>query len=729
MIRSTFVGLSILASSAGAFQTPVLQWTNNTVNGLWYGAPFGTSTWSAGQTTAQTQGGNLATIRNSAENLWISQNFGSVNSNGLWIGLNDLATEGQYVWASGETPGYTNWGAGEPNNTGNQDVVRIYPGNSWRWDDISAMDSTLTALVELAPTPRVGWTLPRATAVQTLPSHLAAADFNADGRMDVVVPNQGSSSFSVLLGDGNGGFASAGNFATAASPVSAEIRDFDGDGDLDIALACGVSTRLRVHFNDGVGGFGTFFERVHTGRGAGLAAADFDGDGLVDLAETTTDTQDRLWIHRNVGGGTFAAPVAYATGQTPYFVSAGDLDGDLDVDLIVSNFASDDLSIFRNQGDGTFTSSALVPRGDGPMRVAIADFTGDGLADLAIPCRLDASVRLYFNLGGAQFIQANTLPTLAEPYYAALGDFDGDPYVDVAVSYISSDAVGIYRGRSDGYMDPPYPLRADDGPTGIVVGDTDGDGRDDLVVAAYNAARVVVLRKISRDCNGNGVDDPVDIQLATSADCNGNGEPDECDLALGATFDCDANGAVDSCEIVASPGLDLDADGTLDECEVAGTSFCFGDGTGATCPCDPGQAGDPGSGCKNSVGRSGRLEAVGNPSVANDSVSLRASGLLNTTVGLFFQGNSQQNAGAGSSFGDGLLCVNQAVVRMEIRFATNASMAFGQDVPGDPSVAADGLVPAAGATRYYQVWYRDPAMFCTTSTFNLTNGVRIVWTP
>ncbi|MBL8862911.1 MAG: hypothetical protein JNK02_13015, partial [Planctomycetes bacterium] len=45
------------------------------------------------------------------------------------------------------------------------------------------------------------------------------------------------------------------------------------------------------------------------------------------------------------------------------------------------------------------------------------------------------------------------------------------------------------------------------------------------------------------------------------------------------------------------------------------------------------------------------------------------------------------------------------------------------------AVSADGSVPPAGATRYYQVWYRDPANYCTTFTFNLTNGVRVVWAP
>jgi hypothetical protein len=214
-----------------------------------------------------------------------------------------------------------------------------------------------------------------------------------------------------------------------------------------------------------------------------------------------------------------------------------------------------------------------------------------------------------------------------------------------------------------------------------------------------------------------------------SVDCNGNGDPDECDLALGAQFDCDANGLIDSCEIHQDPTLDLDLDTILDECEVAGIPYCFGDGTGLACPCDPGQSGNPGSGCMNSVGRSGRLVAVGNPSVAHDSVSLRASGLLNFANGLFFQGTVQPMGGLGTQFGDGLLCASGTVIRMQIRSASGGEMAFGRDVPGDPELSVAGNVPTGGATRFYQLWYRDAANFCTPNPYNLTNGVRVVWSP
>jgi hypothetical protein len=48
---------------------------------------------------------------------------------------------------------------------------------------------------------------------------------------------------------------------------------------------------------------------------------------------------------------------------------------------------------------------------------------------------------------------------------------------------------------------------------------------------------------------------------------------------------------------------------------------------------------------------------------------------------------------------------------------------------GDQSVSVRGAC-TAGQTRTYQVWYRNADQtFCTPSTFNLTNGVQVFWTP
>ena len=62
------------------------------------------------------------------------------------------------------------------------------------------------------------------------------------------------------------------------------------------------------------------------------------------------------------------------------------------------------------------------------------------------------------------------------------------------------------------------------------------------------------------DCNGNGVDDAVDISLGNSDDDNGNGIADECE-------DCNGNGTLDPLDISLGTSLDLNTNGIPDECE------------------------------------------------------------------------------------------------------------------------------------------------------------------
>ncbi len=59
-------------------------------------------------------GGHLVTINDAAERAWLVTTFGS--SPYYWIGFNDIAVEGSWVWVNGELTPYTNWAGGEPNN-------------------------------------------------------------------------------------------------------------------------------------------------------------------------------------------------------------------------------------------------------------------------------------------------------------------------------------------------------------------------------------------------------------------------------------------------------------------------------------------------------------------------------------------------------------------------------------------------------------------------------------
>lgn len=97
--------------------------------------------WSVAQAWAVAHGGYLATIDSAEENAFIFDSLrDDVTDIGAYIGLNDLDSEGDFVWASGDPLIYENWAPGEPNNAGDEDLVEMvfqYLGSDGRWNDTS----------------------------------------------------------------------------------------------------------------------------------------------------------------------------------------------------------------------------------------------------------------------------------------------------------------------------------------------------------------------------------------------------------------------------------------------------------------------------------------------------------------------------------------------------------------------------------------------------------------
>lgn len=151
------------------------------------------------------------------------------------------------------------------------------------------------------------------------------------------------------------------------------------------------------------------------------------------------------------------------------------------------------------------------------------------------------------------------------------------------------------------------------------------------------------------------------------------------------------------------------------------TSFCFGDGTGTSCPC--GNPGSAGQGCANSAGHGAALAATGSPSILAADLGLFAYGVIPGQAGLFFQGSNAVAGGDGFAFGDGLRCAGGAVTRLEVVIPS----IFG-DIATTIDIAAAGGV-ASGDLRRYQLWYRDPVGGPCGGEFNLSNGVEILWIP
>jgi len=139
-IGAAAILLTSVAVAGPAFANPLVGPVINPANGNSYYLLQSTS-WTDSERQAIHLGGHLATINDAAEQDWVYQTFGGYagGKHLLWIGLTDARVEGQYRWVSGQTPAYTNWASGEPNNSqGGEDYVAMYyPGHSSqsKWND------------------------------------------------------------------------------------------------------------------------------------------------------------------------------------------------------------------------------------------------------------------------------------------------------------------------------------------------------------------------------------------------------------------------------------------------------------------------------------------------------------------------------------------------------------------------------------------------------------------
>jgi hypothetical protein len=91
--------------------------------------------WYDCQATAELHGGNLVTINDATEEQWLRQEYGTEQQ--YWIGYNDIAQEGSWEWAGGESPTYTNWAPWQPDNWGgNEDAAALNSNAEGQWNDL-----------------------------------------------------------------------------------------------------------------------------------------------------------------------------------------------------------------------------------------------------------------------------------------------------------------------------------------------------------------------------------------------------------------------------------------------------------------------------------------------------------------------------------------------------------------------------------------------------------------
>jgi hypothetical protein len=361
-----------------------------------------------------------------------------------------------------------------------------------------------------------GWLLPLAAIAVPLmefktppvfpvgdgPWQIVAADFNADGLMDMATANFDDSTVSVLLATGQGSFVASASLPVGSHPDSLAVGDLNGDGKPDIVTANGNGWNQPGTLSVLLGrGDGTFEMATHTAvdRGPrGVVVADFNGDGQLDAATAISGgwfETNRINVLFGRGDGTFEAPASYGVGIAPAWIASGDFNGDHRPDLVTANAgpgsSGTTASVLLNAGNGTFMTASNYAVGSYPGFVLVADLNQDTLPDLAVANRASGSVSVLAGAGDGTFLPASHFAIAAGVSQLATADFNGDTHPDLAVLGASYDAgaVTVLAGDGAGSFGTTNTVSIGASLLAIAADDFDKDGTMDLAVAgAYDNA-------------------------------------------------------------------------------------------------------------------------------------------------------------------------------------------------------------------------------------------------
>jgi hypothetical protein len=323
---------------------------------------------------------------------------------------------------------------------------------------------------------------------------VAAADFDADGFVDLYVTNYGPNI--LYRNNGNGTFTDVTEKAGVVSSgwsTCATWFDFDNDGKLDLFVSSFVfydksqnplctdatlqrryycvprlfkPTPSRLYRNNGNGTFADVSRDSgiadHPGKSFGAVATDINNDGLMDLFVANDTMPNFLFV--NKGGGKFeeiglAAGVAYGEAGRPRSgmgVDAADYDGDGWQDLFVANIDHEFFSLYHNDQELIFTDQPgeIAPSthllsgwglkffdydNDGDPDLFLVNGHPDDMIESRIPRVKHKEPLLLFENTGRGFKDVSTTSgsVFSKTFSGrgmAIGDFDNDGDADVLAS-------------------------------------------------------------------------------------------------------------------------------------------------------------------------------------------------------------------------------------------------------------------------------------------------------
>jgi hypothetical protein len=269
-----------------------------------------------------------------------------------------------------------------------------------------------------------------------LTKSVVAHDADNDGDRDII----SASSFDNKLAwypntDGYGTFGDQSIFENkAGSPHALHGDDLDGDGDVDLLFASNGKGKIAWCRNDGGSFTGQNVISTAAEGAQSVHAADLDSDGDKDAISVSSSFSgvDKVSWYRNTAGGFASQNVISKKMKNVRSVIGADLDGDGDQDVASASAGDGKIAWYENtSGYGTFSSQKVVTtKAPGVQTISAADVDGDGDLDLLSASNKNGKLAWYENIDGKKAFSSQKVIASQGNYravYATDLDVDGDP--------------------------------------------------------------------------------------------------------------------------------------------------------------------------------------------------------------------------------------------------------------------------------------------------------------
>ena len=294
----------------------------------------------------------------------------------------------------------------------------------------------------------------------------------------------------------------------------AVAADFDGDGRMDLVSASSNDNAVSWHKNMGKDGSGRIrfsIKKEITWSSLGsriVTVADIDGDGLIDVVGASYYDSTVRWF-KNLGYGKdqngnfgflgFQPNVISQAVNEGQGVAVADLDNDGDVDIATASSGDNTIAVFTNIDRGVFCDIKHVVDNNatGARTVVAADLDGDGYLDLASASKDDSTVAWYLNKGSKD-------PAVFEPkkiisqgsdstgaYSLVAADINKDGNMDLVVASNGNDRVTFWRSDGKGNFDKIVIYDKADFVLSVTAVDFDRDGDIDVASASFYDGRIL----------------------------------------------------------------------------------------------------------------------------------------------------------------------------------------------------------------------------------------------